>query len=65
MFANQIERTMEVYIDDILVKSKIAYDHVTNMKQSFETLQRYKMKLNLMKCAFKVAFGKFLSIVVN
>ena len=56
---------MEVYIDDMLIKSKVASDHVTHLADTFNILRRYRMKLNPLKCAFGVAFGKFLGFMVN
>ena len=65
MFAEQIGRTMEVYVDDILVKSKLVRDHIQDLDQMFKVLHRYQMKLNPLKCAFGVASGKFLGFMVN
>ena len=65
MFKEQIGKTMEVYVDDILVKSKIVVDHVVHLSNTFVVLRRYRMKLNLLKCAFGVASGKFLGFMVN
>ena len=65
MFTEQIGRTIEVYVDDMLVKSKLARDHIQDLDQMFKVLRRYQMKLNPLKCAFGVASGKFLSFMVN
>ena len=65
MFARQIGRTMEVYVDDMLVMSKDTVDHITQLKESFDILRSYKMRLNPKKCAFGVASGKFLGFMVN
>ena len=65
MFSKQIGRNMEVYVDDMLVKSKEEGSHLDDLKETFKTLRQYKMKLNLMKCAFRVSFGKFLSFMVS
>ena len=46
MFADQIGRTMEVYIDDMLVKFLEAKDHISHLQQAFSTLRKYNMKLN-------------------
>ena len=54
VFANLIRKTMEVYIDDMLVKSLQKEDHVTNLQEMFALLRKYNMKLNLVKCAFGV-----------
>ncbi|XP_060965552.1 uncharacterized protein LOC133034478 [Cannabis sativa] len=65
MFANLIGDTMEVYVDNMLVKSQHAKDHVTHLQAMFDILQRYKMRLNPLKCAFGVSSGKFLEFIVN
>ena len=56
---------MEVYVDDMLVKSLKMEEHIQNLKETFEILRRYKMKLNPSKCAFGVSSGKFLGFMVN
>ncbi|KAJ9541567.1 hypothetical protein OSB04_028073 [Centaurea solstitialis] len=58
-------RTMEVYIDDMLVKSERSHDHIHHLKQSFDILRQYKMKLNPTKCSFGVRAGKFLGYRVT
>ena len=65
MFKEQIGKIMEVYVEDMLVKSKTAADHVTHLSDSFAVLKRYRMKLNPLKCAFGVASEKFLGFMVN
>ncbi|KAJ9542676.1 hypothetical protein OSB04_029182 [Centaurea solstitialis] len=60
MFKEHLGRTMEVYIDDMLVKSERSIDHVAHLKQSSDILRQYKMKLNPTKCSFGVRAGKFL-----
>ena len=65
MFKEQIGKTMEVYVDDMLVKSKVASDHVAHLAEMFKILRAYCMKLNPLKCAFDVASGKFLGFMVN
>ncbi|KAL5546344.1 hypothetical protein UlMin_006031 [Ulmus minor] len=65
MFKQQIGKTMEVYVDDMLVKSLKADEHINNLRESFEVLREYKMKLNPAKCAFGVTSGKFLGFMVN
>ncbi|KAL5546086.1 hypothetical protein UlMin_005773 [Ulmus minor] len=65
MFKDQIGKTMEVYVDDMLFKSLKTEEHIQNLKETFEILRRYKMKLNPSKCAFGVSSGKFLGFMVN
>ncbi|XP_038973062.1 uncharacterized protein LOC103706605 [Phoenix dactylifera] len=56
---------MEVYVDDMLVKSKMAQDHVADLSETFSVLRRYRMKLNPANCAFGVTSGKFLGFVIT
>ena len=65
MFRSLLGSTMEVYIDDMLVKSKRRPDHVTHLQQAFDLLREYGMKLNPLKCAFGVSAGKFLGFMVT
>ena len=54
MFANQIRRNVQVYIDDMLVKSQREDDHLEDLKETFDALLFYNMKLNLSKRTFGV-----------
>uniref|UniRef100_A0A2N9J3R3 Uncharacterized protein n=1 Tax=Fagus sylvatica TaxID=28930 RepID=A0A2N9J3R3_FAGSY len=65
MFHHQIGRNVEVYVDDMLVKTKDEVNHMEDLKETFETLRRYRMKLNPSKCVFGVSSGKFLGFMVS
>ena len=52
-------------MDDMLVKSLDEGKHLDNLRETFNTLWRYNMKLNPSKCAFGVASGKFLGFMVS
>ena len=65
MFQKKIETFMEVYINDMLVKSIKAELHITHLAEAFQVLKSYNMKLNPIKCAFGVSSGKFLGFIVN
>ena len=65
MFAHQIGRNVQVYVDDMLVKSLHEEDHLDNLRETFDTLWSYNMKLNPNKCAFGVTVGKFLGFMVS
>ena len=65
MFRPLFDSTMEVYIDDMLVKSKQRPDHVTHLQQAFDLLREYGMKMNPLNCAFGVSAGKFLGFMVT
>ena len=65
MFRPQIGWNVEVYVDDMLVKSQDEESHVNDLQETFDTLQQYNMKLNPSKCAFGVSSGKFLVFMVS
>ena len=65
MFRPQIGRNVEVYVDDMLVKSLDEERHLDDLQDTFETLRRYKMKINPSKCAFEMSSGKFLGFMVS
>ena len=54
IFHDMIGHHMEVYIDDIVVKSKKASDHVIHLRKSLERMKIYHLKLNPLKCSFGV-----------
>ena len=56
---------MEVYVDDMLVKSLDEEKHLDNLQETFDTLKQYNMKLNPSKCAFGVSSRKFLRFMVS
>ena len=55
---------MEVYIDDMLVKSLKAVDHIAHLEEAFGFLQKHRIMLNPSKCIFGVSSGKFLGFLV-
>lgn len=65
MFAHQIGRNVQVYVDDMLVKSLREQDHLKDLQETFNTLRSYNMKLNPSKCVFGVTAGKFLGFMVS
>ncbi|XP_075670202.1 uncharacterized protein LOC142639965 [Castanea sativa] len=60
-----IGRNVQVYVDDMLVKSRREEDHSEDLKETFDTLRFYNMKLNPGKCAFGVTAGNFLGYMVS
>ena len=65
MFALQIGWNVQVYVDDMLVKSVWEEDHLNDLKETFNALRSYNMKLNSNKCAFGVTVGKFPAFMVS
>ena len=54
MFKNLMEKTIELYMDDMLVKSRMARDNIERLRQMFNVLQKYQMNLNPLKCTFRI-----------
>ena len=65
MFRPLLGKTMEVYIDVMLIKSKERSDHATHLQHVFDLLRIYGMKLNPAKCAFGVSASRFLGFMVT
>ena len=65
MFANQIRRNVQVYVDDMLVKGRREEDHLKDLEETFDTLCSYNLKFNPSKCAFGVTARKFLGFLVS
>ena len=65
LFRPLLGKNMEVYIDDMLVKSKERSDHTTHLQEAFDLLRAYEMKLNPLKCAFGVNVDRFLGFMVS
>ena len=65
MFEPQLGKNVEVYIDDMVVKSKVVSEHLANLTNFFEILRRHKLRLNASKCSFGAGSGKFLGYMVT
>ena len=65
MFELQLGKNIEVYIDDMVVKSKLVSEHIMDLKNIFEILREHKLRLNASKCSFGVVSGKFLGYMVT
>ena len=65
MFESVLGRTMDAYIDDMVVKSKEDSDHIRDLTEVFTILKRHKLRLNAAKCDFGVSSGKFLENLVT
>ena len=61
----QIGRNIKAYIDDVVVKSKTADNLITDLKETFANLKRYRWKLNPSKCIFGVPFGILLGYIIS
>ncbi|XP_075499718.1 uncharacterized protein LOC142538238 [Primulina tabacum] len=65
VFEKQLERNVEVYVDDILSKSQEGASFISDLEETFATLMHYGIKLNPAKCIFGVKSGKFLGFIVT
>ena len=65
MFEPQLGKVIEVYIDDMVVKSKMVSEHVKDLEIIFDILREHKLWLNASKCSFGVGSGKFLGNMVT
>lgn len=54
MFHENIHKSVEIYVDDILVKSKQGNDHLELLEEVFSNLKKYKLRIKPQKCAFSV-----------
>ena len=65
IFHDMMHRELENYVDDIVMKSKRRKDHVKVLRKVFERCQTFKLRMNPLKCAFRVSFGKILGFLVH
>ena len=65
IFESQLEKNIEIYIDDMVVKSKVVSEHLGDLGNILEILRKYKLRLNASKCSFGVGLGKFLGYMVT
>ena len=63
MFESQLGKNIEIYIDDMIVKSKMVSEHLGDLRVIFQILRKYKLRLNVSKCSFGVGSGKFLGYI--
>ena len=65
IFEPQLGKNIKVYIDNMVVKSKLEFEHFNDLRNIFEILRRHKLRLNASKCSFGVGSGKFLGYMVT
>jgi len=65
IFEPQLGKKIKIYIDDMVVKSKLESEHVNELGNIFEILRRHKLRLNASKCSFGVGSRKFLGYMVT
>ena len=62
LFYDIMHEVVECYVDDLVVKTRRRTDHLADLKQVFERLRVHQLKMNLLKCAFGLSSGRFLSL---
>jgi ribonuclease HI len=62
---DMMHKEVEVYVDDMIVKSATRGEHITNLRKFFERIKKYKLRLNPNKCTFGVTAGKLLGHMVS
>ena len=65
MFESLLGKNIKIYIDDMVVKSKMGSEHLGDLRVIFEILKSYRLRLNASKCSFGVGSGKFLGYMVT
>ena len=65
MFEPQLGKNIEIYVDDMVVKSKEVSKHLGDLGNTFNVLWKHKLRLNASKCSFGVGSGKFLGYMVT
>ena len=65
IFHDMIHQELEVYVDDLIVKSRLKEGHIQDLKKVFERLRKYQLKLNPAKCTFGVTSGKLLGFLIS
>ena len=65
MFKPQLGKNIEVYIDDMVVKSKVEFEYISELRNIFEILRKYKLRLDATKFSFGIGSGKFLGYMVT
>jgi hypothetical protein len=64
-FADQLHRNVEAYMDDVVIKTRNPEDLIIELEETFNSLRRFRWKLNPTKCVFRVPSGKLLGFIVN
>src|SRR5213083_2887317 len=62
---DQLGRNVEAYVDDVVIKSRVKEDLISNLSETFTNLRRFRWKLNPEKCVFGVPSGKLLDFIVS
>ena len=65
LFHDVMHKEIEVYVDDMIAKSRTARDHLVDLRKLFKRLVKYRLRLNPNKCIFITSLGKLLGFIVS
>ena len=65
IFESRLGKNIKFYIDDMVVKSKVVFKHVRDLRDIFEILRKHKLRLKASKCSFGIGLGNFLGYMVT
>jgi len=65
LFHDMMHKEIEIYVDDMISKSKTEEEHLVNLQKLFERLRMYRLRLNPAKCTFGVKSGKLFGFIVS
>jgi len=65
LFHDMMHKEIEVYMDDMIAKSREGENHVQILKELFKRPRKYKLRLNHARCSFEVKFGKLLGFIMS
>ena len=65
LFHDMMHKEIEVYVDDMIAKSKEKENYIDNLRKLFERLRKFQLKLNPAKCTFGATSGKLLGFIVS
>ena len=65
MLHDMMHKEVEVYVDDMIAKSKEGEDHLRVLQNLFKRMRKFQLKLNPEKCTFGVTLGKLLGFIVS
>ena len=64
IFDDILHKIVQCYVDDLVVKTRKREEHIRDLRIVFNRLRKYQLKMNPLKCAFGVMFGKFLGFII-
>ena len=65
IFEPQLGKSIKIYVNDMVVKSKVVSEHLGDLDNTFNVLRKHKLHLNASKYSFDVGSGKFLDYMVT